>query len=384
MYRMIDYIVQPEDTFYSIARLFDISPELLRAANPDITDVDSISAGQKIIIPESKEMRRTIDVNGYVFPTVNSQVLAETLPYLTYLSIFSYHVTASGSLTQINDTPLIQASRNAGVAPLMVITNMDGDGRYSSDLAHTILTDAQLQQTILNTVINKLKSQNYYGLNIDFGFIYPSDFPAYARFVHMAVQKLHPLGYIVVVAIMPDVAVEQPGLLSERLHDGEYWQSVDRIILRLGNREYAYAPPMAIAPVEYLSRTIDDVASVVPKSKLLIGVPIYFYDWTLPYQQGDLAQPLSSAQAKSLAQRTGAVINYDPESGALYFNYEDSAGAQHIVWYEEEGGIRTRFELVELHNLAGVSFWIIDYFFQINYQILDEMYDIRKVLTPIS
>ena len=129
--------------------------------------------GQVINIPTQTRKLGTIDVNGYAFPNINRTVLQDTLPYLTYLSIFSYQVRPDGSLIAINDTPLIEAARQAGVAPIMVITNIEEGASFSSDLAHTILTDLQVRENVINNVVNTLESKNYFGLDIDFEYIYP-------------------------------------------------------------------------------------------------------------------------------------------------------------------------------------------------------------------
>ena len=48
----------------------------------------------------------------------------------------------------------------------MVITNFKG-GNFDSELAHTILSNETVQQTLINNIITNMK-QGYYGLNIDF------------------------------------------------------------------------------------------------------------------------------------------------------------------------------------------------------------------------
>ncbi len=58
--------------------------------------------------------------------------LQKLLPNLTYLSIFSYQILPDGTLKGINDVPLIQAARNAKVAPMMVVTNLKEGGGFDS------------------------------------------------------------------------------------------------------------------------------------------------------------------------------------------------------------------------------------------------------------
>ena len=46
------YVVQPGDTMWLIARKFGVSLEALLKANPQVTDGDKISIGEKIFIPQ--------------------------------------------------------------------------------------------------------------------------------------------------------------------------------------------------------------------------------------------------------------------------------------------------------------------------------------------
>jgi methyl-accepting chemotaxis protein len=82
----------------------------------------------------------SIEVNGYSYPGISLDVLRRTLPYLTYLSIFAYKVKADGSLDTIDDQPLINAARQAKVAPMMVIANIREQALVTERIAAGDLT----------------------------------------------------------------------------------------------------------------------------------------------------------------------------------------------------------------------------------------------------
>lgn len=375
---MIDYIVQVDDTIYSIARKYNITPERLRLANPDISDMNSIVAGQKIYIPDSFKMHRIIEVNGYSYTDVERQILLSTLPYLTYLGILNYPVRTDGSLVNIDDTPLIQLSRQAGVAPMMVITNTADSGAYSSEIAHAILTDMQAQQTLMNNVIEMMQTKNYYGLDVDFEYIDPADFFSYGQFIQTFSVKLHPLGYIIASSVRIKVVAEQQQQLSEAANYSVISSLIDRFILMTSECVPPSPCEASIAPIDQVNRALEFGVSVVPSQKILVGMPNYCYDWTLP--PNTTVQLLSLTQAEALVARTGAVIQYDSRSQAPYFEYTDQMGVSHIVWFDDVDSVRATLELVETYNLGGVSFWTIDLFSMDSYQALTSLYDVRRVL----
>lgn len=160
------HTVASGQSFYSIAFTYGLTISELAAANPQLTNISLIYPGQILNIPGSTRKLGTIEVNGYAFTNISMEVLRKTLPYLTYLSIFSHQIKEDGTLIAINDAPLIAMARQARVAPLLVITNLLPGGGFSSDLAHKILSDEKLSDTLLNNVLQTLRTNKYYGFGV--------------------------------------------------------------------------------------------------------------------------------------------------------------------------------------------------------------------------
>jgi len=369
--------VQPGQSIYLIASQYGVSVRDILAANPNINP-SQLSVGQIINIPIKTEKRGTIEVNGYTFPNINMEVLRKTLPYLTYLSIFSYEVNADGTFKTINDKPLIDAARAAGVAPLMVITNLSENG-FNSDLAKTILTNKEVQDKLLNNVIENLKTKNYHGLDIDFEYIYPENREDYNNFLRNAVNKLRPLGYTVTSALAPKNAADQKGLLYEAHDYPVHGALLDHVILMTYEWGYTFGPPLAVAPVNEIRKVLNYAVSAIPRNKILMGIPNYGYNWTLPYVQGSRAATVTNTGAVDLAVSENAAIQYNDVSKAPYFNYFDDNKKQHVVWFEDARSIKAKLELVDEYDLGGVSYWTIGRFFPQNWLVLSSMYDIAKV-----
>ena len=143
---------------------------------------------------------------------------------------------------------------------------------------------------------------------------------------------------------------------------------------------YLYGPAQAVAPIDQVERVLKYAVSVIPSKKILMGMPNYGYDWTLPFVRGTAAKPLTNNEAVKLAARVGAKIEYDEKSQAPFFTYYSRDGKKHIVWFDDARSIKARLALVDKYNLAGVSYWKINSFFPQNWLVLESMYDVRKVL----
>lgn len=118
----------------------------------------------------------------------------------------------------------------------------------------------------------------------------------------------------------------------------------------------------------------------IPSEKILLGIPNYGYDWTLPFVQGSAARTISHTAAVNLALREGAEIKFDEEAQSPYFNYYDNQGREHVVWFEDARSIEAKLALVDKYNLGGVSYWTVNSYFPQNWLVLESMYNVNKVI----
>lgn len=373
-----EYTVKRGDSLYSIARRYNLTVSQLLEANPSITNPSMIFIGQSIRVPAGNKVIRSIDVNGYAFPNIRDDALNNALPNLTFLSIFSYQVREDGSVVPINDQDLINTAWNNNVKPFMVITNIGESGGFNSDLASTILYDENIKNTLINNVIQILNEKNYAGLDIDFEYVYPSDREAYNNFLRVVADRIKPLGYILTTAVAPKISANQPGLLYEAHDYPVHGEVADHVIIMTYEWGYTYGPPMAVAPINEVERVLKYAVSVIPSRKILMGMPNYGYDWTLPYRRGSRANAISNLQAVNLAINNGATIQYDEKAQAPFFYYTGENGARHVVWFDDARSLTARLKLVEKYNLGGVSYWTINRLFRTNWYTLRALYDVNR------
>ncbi|HPS35880.1 MAG TPA: LysM peptidoglycan-binding domain-containing protein [Oscillospiraceae bacterium] len=372
------YTVKSGESLFAISRKFGITQAALQRANPQITDPSRLTVGQVINIPPQPKLG-TIYVNGYAFPNIDMTLLQSVLPHLTYLSIFSYQVRPDGSLITINDTALIQAARAANVAPMMVITNIAESGGFSSELANTILNNQAVQNTLLDNVIATLQSKNYFGLDIDFEYVFPRDRQAYNAFLRKVAARIKPMGYTLTTAVAPKTSASQPGLLYEAHDYPVHGEVADHVIIMTYEWGYTFGPAQAVAPLNQVRRVIEYAVTAIPRQKILMGIPNYGYDWTLPFVRGSAARTLSNVQAVEQAARVGANIEFDTTAQSPHYFYY-SAGRRHEVWFEDARSIRAKLLLVTQYNLGGISYWTINRAFPQNWTVLDFMYNVRKLI----
>ena len=375
----IKHTVKKGESLYLIAKKYETTIDALLEAN-NIKSPYQIDVGDAIIIPSSAKKLGDIIVNGYVFPNINPSVLEKTLPHLTYISIFSYEVKPDGNLVEINDEPIIKTAMKKNVAPLMVINNIIQGKGFDSDLIHTILNDENAQNNLINNILKTMSAKGYYGLNIDFEYVYPDDKENYNNFLTKITKELQSQGYIVTTSIAPKTSTDQPGLLYEAHDYAHHGKTVDYVIIMTYEWGYLYGPAWAVAPADQVKTVLDYAVSLIPRQKILMGIPNYGYDWTLPFVKGSSAKTLTNTEALALAAKVGAQIFFDSKTQAPFFNYYDDKKQEHVVWFEDARSIQAKLLLVDKYNLGGVSYWTLNNFFPQNWMILESMYNVKKVV----
>lgn len=369
------YTVSRGDTLYGIARKFGVSVKDIIDIN-QLVNTNRLMIGQALIIPT--KVKPSILVNGYAYPSISDVTLALTLPNLSFISIFSYQVNSDGSIVSINDQRVIKASKDANTFPLLVLTNIGSSGRFDSDLAHSILENEMVQEQLISDLIKVLRDKGYGGVNIDFEYVYPMDKELYNAFLKKVTDRLHEEDFIVLTALAPKVREDQMGTLYEA-HDYDFHGGVaDYVILMTYEWGYTYGPPMAVAPLNQVERVIQYAVTAIPSKKILMGIPNYGYDFTLPYQQGRPAKSISNTAAINLAVEKGVEIKFDPVAKAPYFYYKDDNGSLHIVWFEDARSIQAKLDLVSKYNLGGVSYWTVMNYFPQGFAVLNNNFEIEK------
>lgn len=375
----IKHRVAQGETVFGLSRRYSVPIEEIFGANPILNSRSRIFPGQIITIPQRSGATRDIDVNGFTVRP-SAAALAETLPSLTYISPFSYQIDSLGNLSALDDKSVNSAARAEHTAPMMCITNIESGGGFSSDVAHYVLTDEQAQNNLVTNITRVLMREKYHGLIVDIEYVYPYDRESFNQFLRRIAEVLHALGFILATAVAPKTSDDQPGTLYEAHDYRVHGEAADFVIIMTYEWGYLYGPAMAVAPIDPVRRVLDYATGVIPPHKIMMGMPNYGYDWTLPFVQGTAAKSLSNLAAINLAADVGAHIMYDEKQQAPYFNYYDAQGRRHEVWFDDARSINARLQLVNDYGLAGINYWTIDKVFRQQYLVLQSMYGIKKII----
>ncbi len=376
------YTAVEGDTVESVAAQFGTTPLRIFQNNPWLMGQSTIPAEEEIVISYTDEPTEQIETNGYAYPFINEDVLRTTLPFLTYVSVFTYGLGADGTLIppEVDDTRVITLAREYGTVPLLTLTSLNEDGNFSNDRVNLILSDPALGDTIIRNTAATVAQKGYGGVDVDFEYISAAYREAYISFIERMQAALGELP--VFVSLAPKISATQPGLLYEAHDYGGLGQAADKVLLMTYEWGYTYGPPLAVAPINQVRRVVTYALTEIPADKIFLGTPNYGYNWTLPYEQGvSRAQSLSNVDATALAQAENAEIEFDPTALAPFFRYTDDEGREHVVWFEDARSVAATLDLVREFDLNGIGVWNILRYFPALWTVLNGEFRIRKIGT---
>ena len=204
---------------------------------------------------------------------------------------------------------------------------------------------------------------------------------AYAAFITRLREALNPLGCPVIVALAPKTSAAQRGLLYEAHDYALLGAAANAVFLMTYEWGYAYGPPMAVAPLGQVRAVLDYALTAVAPEKIFMGIPLYGYDWPLPFVSGETrAESLSPVQAVERALRHDIAIQYDAAAQAPYYHYTDRGGREHAVWFEDARSIEAKLRLADEYHLQGVGYWNLTRPFPQNWAVLASLFDIETLL----
>ncbi|MGM9607820.1 MAG: LysM peptidoglycan-binding domain-containing protein [Oscillospiraceae bacterium] len=372
------HTVQAGQTLSSIAQMYGLTVRQLQRNNPVLGGGEAVYPGQILVISYKQEIEGTLSVNGYAYPFIDRTLLRATLPYLTYMTPFTYGITEDGGLVDLDDAELIAMAKEGGVAPLMHLSTLTEEGGFSNELASLVLNDADIQKRLIDNIVTTIQTKGYRGLDVDFEFVFARDAGVYAAFIRNLTKPLNPLGLPVIVALAPKTSSTQRGLLYEGHDYAALGAAANEVLLMTYEWGYTYGPPMAVAPLPNVRAVVEYALTQIPAEKMWLGVPNYGYDWPLPFVQGETkATSISNRYAVQLALRYNAEILYDESAQSPWFRYRDESGVEHEVWFEDARSIRSKLALIPEYGLRGAGYWNLMRPFPQNWQVLASLYNIR-------
>lgn len=296
-----------------------------------------------------------------VSETSSSQSFRANSERISILSPQWFTVDTKGNVESAIDSNIVRAAKERGV-PLMPLVLNQG---FLPAAAHVVLDDPSLSSRLIHQLINIGKDNHFFGYQLDFENTPAEDGDRYADFVHRAAQDFRRSHLRLSVAVPaplsapPAANASAPAATAGWIANEHSSAFQTKVIARdvyfvslMTYDEYALpGEPGPIAGLPWVEACIHKTLESVPARKLMLGVPLYFRDWS-----GKTVREGSIADAYQLAEKMRASIALDPTQGESFFTFSDGQQG-HTVWLEDNQSLNGLMNLADRFNLAGISAW---------------------------
>ena len=262
------------------------------------------------------------------------------------------------------------------------------DGTAKGVLAGLIAKDAS-RANLVRSILNLVMTNQYDGADLDmenFAFVdgnttWDSTKPNWVKFIADLSSALHAQSKV--------LSVTTPVLFDPTTGKKGYyvyaWSQIGSMIdeLRIMAYDYSVANPGPIGPITWTEDALKYAVSVMPASKIYIGVPGYGRDWitsvtgTCPVELATTITPKAPAatfvmrNAATLASTYSETPTYVAKYGESTFTYTKlysgltksgqatSCSAQRTVWYQDPQSFLLRANFVTKYHIAGIAEWTL-------------------------
>ena len=292
---------------------------------------------------------------------------------LTILAYFSAELDSSGNITDLNGWPSsapINEAHAHGVKVILTAT------LFGYDSIRTLIQSETNRQNCIQNLFNQVQSAGADGICIDFELPYSSDRDYFNTFIQELADYFH--------TNMPGslVVVDTPAVnWNDRMDFNTLTDYADYLFIMAYDYHYSGGDPGPVSPLSYTSgspwptwagivQTLDDYINGTygvgnaKKSKLILGVPYYGYDWpaqdcTIPTtQRANASAVIYSSAVDKAAQYNREWDNY---SQTPFYDYNCSTSYPHQAWYDDDISLGLKYDKVNEYGIGGTGMWALNY-----------------------
>ena len=320
----------------------------------------------------------------------NADLINEVMPFWYTLKLNSktkapyiLDLYTPGNPSIAIDVPLT-TMRNAGFKIIPTIT----DGTEKLVLAK-LLAKSSERAKVVKSIMDLVTSKNFDGIDLDFeGFAFvdgtaswPTTKPNWVLLVKELSAALHAQGKILSVTVPVHFSLTE----RQKGYTVYAWAEIAQLIdrLRIMTYDYSTGKPGPIGPIAWVERTLKYAISVMPASKVYIGLAGYGRDWVTKVDgicPANVSKVVSTnaraatfvmRNAATLAATYGVTPTYNEQYQEATFTYQKtyngnnasgqatSCTATRTAWYQNPASYSARAQLVAKYRIGGLAEWTI-------------------------
>jgi spore germination protein len=268
---------------------------------------------------------------------------------LDIVSPYFFQLRADGTIEALSDPTADSFLRQSGITVVPMIKNVPRWNDFTP-----LIADPVQRSAVIARLARLVEERGYSGIHIDFEAVNARDAPHLTAFMRELAAQLRPRGKLVTQAVVARTS-DTPTTWGGAYDYPALAEANDYIVVMAYDFHYAGGSPGPVAPYTWVQRVVSYLTTRVPREKLILGIPLYGYDWNVT--AGPPARSVRYDQVRELLRRPGARSGYDETEKEAWIRYTDDQGQQHEVWHADARSVAARVDLALDRGLAGVALW---------------------------
>jgi len=221
---------------------------------------------------------------------------------------------------------------------------------FDGGAAATMLATSASREAHANAIAQLVVLNAFDGIDVDYERLPAASRANFTAFIATLAQKLHAANKKLSVTVYAKTSDSAnwtgPGAEDYAALGG----LADSIKIMAYDYSYSTSAPGPIAPLDWLDKVATYAESAIPRDKILIGLPLYGYDWT-----GTTGRGVTYNQAMQTAQSQGAAITHDANGEATY-SYNG-----HTVYFQDATSYARKVEMLKQKHpaIGGFAHWAL-------------------------
>lgn len=283
-------------------------------------------------------------------PSLKSLALAKN--EIKTISPVWYRLDSNGALIHTRFSrwsEIMNIATNSAIAVMPTINN-EYDSGFDPDRVSKVLNDENKSNEFIKQLVTLALEKSYQGWDIDWEQIKVNDKDVFTKFIKSLSEALHNQQLKLSVTVHAQTGRNDwNGTKGQDI--AEISKHADEVRVMAYDFHNSNSNPGPITPLNELRSVLDYSTKHIPLNKLVIGLPLYGYDWI--NRKGESAQYL---EAVDILKRNSSIGERDQESKELMGGYSLN-GVNHIIWYQDSVSVGEKISISREYGVYRFYFW---------------------------
>lgn len=267
-----------------------------------------------------------------------------------HLSPFWYQLSANGRKIEAHgaagDTDVLELARANGIEVVPTIAN-----GWDRARGRRLLATPGRRYLHARDLVQLVVDNGYDGLDVDYENLDPRDRARFTAFLRVLATRMHAADKRLTIAVpaYTNWFAEWRSAYDLKAIGG----IVDEVRVMAYDQHWSCGKAGPVGAADWVERVADHAVTRVDPSKLVLGIPLYSYDW--PLRRKGCARSHTWTELQRLrrpAQRRG----WSATARTPWLAY-GRGKARRIVWFENALSTRVKARIADEHGMRGVAFW---------------------------